>query len=124
MVDFSGEGYQEMAVLFNRYLKNFLTTGDPNGNLFTGIRGLFSGDSALPKWQNWTPDNKVSMVMDASAHHGFGRAEAEDDPQCHERSLVQRCAGCTLRQPHSLEVRELPKTSKNRQIGADQRKVS
>lgn len=67
MVDFSGEGYQEMAVLFNRYLKNFLTTGDPNGNLFTGIRGLFSGDSTLPKWQNWTPDNKVSMVMDASA---------------------------------------------------------
>lgn len=67
MVDFSGEGYQEMAVLFNRYLKNFLTNGDPNGNLFTGIRGLFSGDSALPKWQNWTPDNKVSMVMDASA---------------------------------------------------------
>lgn len=67
MVDFSGEGYQEMAVLFNRYLKNFLTNGDPNGNLFTGIRGLFSGDSALPKWQNWTPDNKVSMVLDASA---------------------------------------------------------
>lgn len=67
MVDFSGEGYQEMATLFNRYLKNFLTTGDPNGNLFTGIRGLFSGDSTLPKWQNWTPDNKVSMVMDASA---------------------------------------------------------
>ncbi len=67
MVDFSGEGYQEMATLFNRYLKNFLTTGDPTGNLFTGIRGLFSGDSTLPKWQNWTPDNKVSMVMDASA---------------------------------------------------------
>jgi len=66
LIDFSGAGYQEMAVLFNRYLKNFMTTGNPNGDLFTGVKGLFTGESSLPEWQNWTPDNKVSMVMDAS----------------------------------------------------------
>ena len=56
-----------MAVLFNRYLKNFIYTGNPNENLLSGVKNLFSGTSALPAWKNWTPDQKVSMVMDASA---------------------------------------------------------
>ena len=45
MVDFSGEGYQEMAVLFNRYLKNFLTNRrTPTANPGLPVsRGLFSG---------------------------------------------------------------------------------
>lgn len=69
MIDFSGEGYQKMAVEFNRYLKNFLVTGDPNGasGLLGGIKQWFSKEPELTEWQRWTPDNKVSMVMDASA---------------------------------------------------------
>lgn len=77
MVDFSGEGYQEMAVLFNRYLKNFLTNGDPNGNLFTGIRGLFSGDSALPKWAELDPGQQ--------GQHGDG---------CFCNGCTDRLQGC------------------------------
>lgn len=67
MVDFSGAGYQQMAVLFNRYLKNFIYTGNPNENLLSGVKNLFTGTSSLPEWKNWTPGEKVSMVMDASA---------------------------------------------------------
>lgn len=69
LIDFSGAGYQEMAVIFNRYLKNFLYYGDPNGDssLIGSVKKLFSKEEELTEWQSWTPDNKVSMVMDASA---------------------------------------------------------
>lgn len=64
MVDFNGESYQAMALAFNRYLKNFLATGNPNGTIWTN---LFDLKEALPVWDAWTPENKLSMVMDASA---------------------------------------------------------
>ena len=71
MYDFSQAGYQAMAEQFNLYLKNFLVSGNPNsdGSLF-GIKTLFSGakspDLVL---QNWTPENKLSLVMDADAQN-------------------------------------------------------
>lgn len=51
--DFTLAGYGEMSKQFNAYLENFLATGDPNGE-------------GLVQWDNWTPDNKVSMVLDAN----------------------------------------------------------
>lgn len=70
--DFSVAGYAEMAEQFNGYLKNFLHSGDPNqdgSGLLGSLKRLLTGERAaeLPLWQNWTPDNKVSMVLDASA---------------------------------------------------------
>ena len=72
MMDFSGAGYQAMAVQFNRYLKNFLRTGDPNedgAGLLGGLWRALSGQTEpeLLAWPTWTPDNKVSMVLDADA---------------------------------------------------------
>ncbi len=51
--DFSLEGYGKMAEQYNAYIANFLATGDPNGE-------------GLMQWDNWTPDNKVSLVLDAN----------------------------------------------------------
>lgn len=71
--DFDKPGYQDMAEQFNLYLKNFLRSGDPNSDgagLLSSVKRLLAGKSEpqmLP-WQNWTPDNKVSMVMDADAN--------------------------------------------------------
>lgn len=50
--DFSTEGYKDMAQQFNKYLKNFLSTGNPNGE-------------ALTEWSVWTPENTKSLVLDA-----------------------------------------------------------
>ena len=61
--DFSEAGYQSMAAAFNAHLKNFLATGDPNGE-------------GLAEWSAWTPDNPVSMVLDAA--DGAGSAECKD----------------------------------------------
>lgn len=76
MMDFSGAGYQAMAVQFNRYLKNFLRTGNPNddgtsvlGSLWRTLSGQETPE--LLSWPNWTPDNKVSMVLDADAQQAL-----------------------------------------------------
>nr|WP_314462859.1 carboxylesterase family protein [uncultured Clostridium sp.] len=50
---FGKAGYQAMAKQYNSYLANFLKSGDPNGE-------------GLAAWNNWTPDQKVSMVFDAT----------------------------------------------------------
>ncbi|MCR5526883.1 MAG: carboxylesterase family protein [Lachnospiraceae bacterium] len=49
----SAAGYQDMAVKFNAYLKNFISTGDPNG------------DGSEAEWKTWTEDSKNTMVFDA-----------------------------------------------------------
>ncbi|MGN0662165.1 MAG: carboxylesterase family protein [Faecalibacterium sp.] len=71
-VDFSVPGYQAMAEQFNRYLKNFLITGDPNDDgvsCLGNLKRLLLGEMPPRQmdWKNWTPENKVSMVMDADA---------------------------------------------------------
>lgn len=76
MMDFSGAGYQAMAVQFNLYLKNFLHTGNPNndgvsilGSLWRSLSGQTSPE--LLEWPLWTPENKVSMVLDADAQQAL-----------------------------------------------------
>jgi len=53
MYDYSEAGYQEMGKQFNAYLKNFLYSGNPNGN-------------GLVKWPTWEPKNKYTQVFDAN----------------------------------------------------------
>lgn len=48
---FEKPGYTAMAKEYNKYLANFLATGNPNGDGMTA-------------WSKWSPDNKVSMVFD------------------------------------------------------------
>lgn len=56
--DFSGAGFGEMAGQFRAYLKNFLTSGDPNG------KKLLSGKA---KWQPWSESAPLVLSLDASA---------------------------------------------------------
>ena len=63
LYDFSEPGYQNMSAVFNAHLKNFLATGDPNGE-------------GLAEWSAWTPENPVSMVLDAA--DGVGSGECRD----------------------------------------------
>lgn len=55
--DFTTQGYRSMSALFDNYLKNFLISGNPNAEGQT-------------EWTNWTPENPVSMVLDADADKG------------------------------------------------------
>ena len=57
LYDFSEKGYQVMASNFNAYLSAFLKSGDPNSEQLGG-------------WEPWTPENKVSMVLDGGADLG------------------------------------------------------
>lgn len=50
---FDQPGYEAMAKVFNAYLKNFLETGNPNGD-------------GLDKWSAWDNSTKESMVFDAT----------------------------------------------------------
>ena len=58
LYDFSEPGYQSMADTFNAHLKNFLATGDPNGE-------------GLAEWDAWTPESPVSLLLDAANGMGF-----------------------------------------------------
>ncbi len=50
---FDQPAYMAMADAFNQYLKNFLHTGDPNGD-------------GLTKWEAWDPESHLSMVFDGA----------------------------------------------------------
>ncbi|MCI9148694.1 MAG: carboxylesterase/lipase family protein [Hungatella sp.] len=50
---FDQPAYMSMADAFNQYLKNFLYTGDPNGDNLT-------------TWEAWTPESHLSMVFDGA----------------------------------------------------------
>ena len=52
LYDFSEPAYQELSAIFNRYLQNFLSNGDPN-------------NGRMPNWSPWTPENPVSLILDA-----------------------------------------------------------
>jgi para-nitrobenzyl esterase len=67
---FEKPGYVAMAKEYNRYLANFLASGDPNGD-------------GLTSWSKWSKDQKVSMVFDGDETKGIivqkdGSATYED----------------------------------------------
>ena len=47
--------YADMAAKYNVYLKNFLATGDPNG------------DGTEVEWPVWTSADKQTLILDADA---------------------------------------------------------
>ena len=53
LYDFSAAGYADMAAKYNVYLKNFLATGDPNG------------DGTEVEWPVWTSADKQTLILDA-----------------------------------------------------------
>jgi para-nitrobenzyl esterase len=55
---FEKPGYVAMAKEYNRYLANFLASGDPNGD-------------GLTSWSKWSKDQKVSMVFDGDETKGI-----------------------------------------------------
>lgn len=65
MWDFTQAGYQAMAGYYNAYLENFLATGDPN------VPGQ-------PAWSIWTPEQPLSMVMDADEAAGTAAVGMKD----------------------------------------------
>ena len=64
--DFSQAGFAEMAGQFRRSLRNFLTSGDPNG------KALVSG---APRWQPWSPSAPLVLSLDATADAALVRCQ-------------------------------------------------
>ena len=64
--DFSQAGFAEMAGQFRRSLRNFLTSGDPNG------KTLVSG---APRWQPWSPSAPLVLSLDATADTALVRCQ-------------------------------------------------
>ena len=83
--DLSGAGYQAMAEQLRAYLKNFITSGDPNG------KKLLSGST---RWQRWTPDSPALLVLDADADHAITRCAAQTETK--ESLLAAMEADSTL----------------------------
>ena len=78
---FDNAGYQNMATVFDNYLSNFLVTGNPNGE-------------ALTTWNNWTPANPVSLVLDADANNAI--VTVEDTSSSYMKIIGQMEADTTV----------------------------
>ena len=63
--DFSAQGYQQMADRFCGYLSRFMRGGDP-------ARG---GRLDQPAWPGWTPQQPLSLVLDASDTESFAQVQ-------------------------------------------------
>ena len=63
--DFSAQGYQQMADRFCGYLSRFMRGGDP-------VRG---GRLDQPAWPGWTPQQPLSLVLDASDTESFAQVQ-------------------------------------------------
>ena len=83
--DLSGAGYQAMAEQLRAYLKNFITSGDPNGKKLL---------SSSTRWQRWTPDSPALLVLDADADHAITRCAAQTETK--ESLLAAMEADSTL----------------------------
>lgn len=79
--NFNNTGYQNMATVFDSYLKNFLVTGNPNGE-------------SLTTWNNWTPANPVSLVLDADANNAI--VTVEDTSSSYKQIIGQMDADNTI----------------------------
>ncbi len=88
--DLSGAGYQAMAEQLRAYLKNFITSGDPNG------KKLLSGST---RWQRWTPDSPALLVLDADADHATAQCAAQTETK--ESLLAAMEADSTLSRPET-----------------------
>ncbi len=83
--DFGGAGYGAMAEQFNLYLRNFLRSGDPNraasgtlAGLWQSLTGSAGETPPAARWEAWTPDNRVSLVLDGDEAAGTALVECRD----------------------------------------------
>lgn len=82
--DFTGPGYTALSKDFNAYLKNFLHTGDPNGN-------------AVPvQWTVWEQKTKQTLVLDADEEAGTSTAEMKNVYKTNEEIIAEIEADDTL----------------------------
>lgn len=79
--DFESAGAKELSKDFKAYLKNFVTTGDPNGD-------------DLPKWEAWTASNQEVLSMDADLEKV--KIEMSSDKETAEDILAKMEADATL----------------------------
>lgn len=79
--DFSTKGYVAMVQQFDKYLENFLLTGNPNGE-------------ALTEWTLWTPQNTKSLVLNADASKAV--IEMKDVSTTYEDIITQMDADETV----------------------------
>ena len=79
--DFESAGAKELSKDFKAYLKQFVTTGDPNGD-------------DLPKWEAWTASNQEVLSMDADLKKA--KIEMSSDKETAEDILAKMEADATL----------------------------
>lgn len=79
--DFESAGAKELSKDFKAYLKQFVTTGDPNGD-------------DLPKWAAWTASNQEVLSMDADLEKA--KIEMSSDKETAEDILAKMEADATL----------------------------
>ena len=79
--DFESAGAKELSKDFKAYLKQFVTTGDPNGD-------------DLPKWEAWTASNQEVLSMDADLEKA--KIEMSSDKETAEDILAKMEADATL----------------------------
>lgn len=79
--DFESAGAKELSKDFKAYLKNFVTTGDPNGD-------------DLPKWEAWMASNQEVLSMDADLEKV--KIEMSSDKETAEDILAKMEADATL----------------------------
>lgn len=79
--DFESAGAKELSKDFKAYVKNFVTTGDPNGD-------------DLPKWEAWTASNQEVLSMDADLEKV--KIEMSSDKETAEDILAKMEADATL----------------------------
>jgi para-nitrobenzyl esterase len=82
--DFDKDGYKNMSVLFNQYLKSFIYTGNPNG------------DETETEWTPWTLDEKNTMVFDADETTKEATAVIEDVYKTNADIIAEMDADTTL----------------------------
>lgn len=89
MWDFTQSGYRAMGVLYNSYLEAFLATGDPNC-------------AGQPEWDAWTPEQHLSMVLDADERTGIATAVMDDTSTTYDAIIAQMEADSTV----PLEIKQ------------------
>lgn len=87
----SQKGYQAMGEQYNRYLANFLSTGDPNGE-------------ELPDWPAWTSAEPKTQVFDAGKTADSVKISSEDVSTTYDEIMAEMDKDDTLTQEQKAGV--------------------
>ncbi|MCR5294545.1 MAG: carboxylesterase family protein [Lachnospiraceae bacterium] len=90
LYDFSADGYQDMAGYFNKYLTNFVKTGNPNG------------EGLEVEWPAWKAGNKLTLVLDADETKA--QLEVKDVFKTNEEIIAACEADETISEEHKTYI--------------------